>query len=341
MLILSLEDLKFIDVNNNFFQTLGYKRDEVVESSPGELNIWMDPKDSVIILKKLRDEGFVKGYEARLRKKEDGEGTFLIYMELIEIDGEQCVLGSLIDVTEKKKMEKEMAHLERMNLVGEMAAGIAHEIRNPMTAVRGFLQMLGNKIEFNDYQEYFKIMIEELDRANLIISEYLSLAKNKTVHFERKNINNIIKALEPLIAADAMRSGSFLKIEMEDVPDLYLNDKEIRQLMLNIVRNGLEAMAPGGELRIRTFEVNGEVKVLIKDHGRGIEPEVLEKIGTPFFTTKDNGTGLGLAVCFGIVRRHNASINIDSGSWGTAVNISFNANHYSDSVNQRLECLQC
>lgn len=227
------------------------------------------------------------------------------------------------DITGQKKLEQQMAALDRLNLVGEIAAGIAHEIRNPMTVVRGFLQMLAGKKECSPHKEYFDLMIEEIDRANAIITEFLSLANNKPVELKARSLNSIIENLFPLIQADAMVSDKNIKLELGEVPHLHLDEKEIRQLILNLVRNGLEAMPPGGTLIVRSSVDGEEVVLAVQDEGKGIEPEVLEKIGTPFFTTKERGTGLGLAVCYSIASRHQASISIDNGPTGSTFFVRF------------------
>jgi len=227
------------------------------------------------------------------------------------------------DISERKMFEKEMARLDRLNLVGQMAAGIGHEVRNPLTTVRGFLQLLGGKEEFKQSKGYFELMIEELDRANSIITEFLSLAKNKTVDLQPLSLNSLIESLFPLIQADAMVSDKDIKMELQDVEVLSLDEKEIRQLILNLVRNGMEAMSGSGTLTIRTSMDGEEVVLAVQDEGGGIKAENLEKVGTPFFTTKENGTGLGLATCYSITARHNAKIDIDTGLSGTTFIVRF------------------
>ncbi|TGE38943.1 response regulator [Desulfosporosinus fructosivorans] len=227
------------------------------------------------------------------------------------------------NISERRMFEKEMARLERLNLVGQMAAGIGHEIRNPMTTVRGFLQLLGAKEEFQQSKDYFQLMIEELDRANSIITEFLSLAKNKTVDLKPLSLNYMIGNLLPLLQADALVSDKDIIMELQDTVVLLLDEKEIRQLILNLVRNGLEAMPAGGKLTIRTFMDGVEPVLAVGDEGCGIKSVDLEKIGTPFFTTKENGTGLGLATCFSISARHNAEIQIDTGPSGTTIFVRF------------------
>ena len=229
------------------------------------------------------------------------------------------------DISKKKQMEKEMARLDRLNLVGQMAAGIGHEIRNPMTTVRGFLQIFGSRQEFSSSKEHFDLMIEELDRANSIITDFLSLAKNRTMRFKSGNLNDIIKAFDPLLRTDALISEKFIHLELgADLPEILLDEKEIRQLLLNLVRNGLEAMPSGGRLTIKTYMDGPQVVLSVSDEGLGIDPEIFEKIGTPFLTTKEHGTGLGLAVCYSIAARHKANIKVETGSRGTTFFVRFN-----------------
>ncbi|MDD2554118.1 MAG: ATP-binding protein, partial [Desulfotomaculaceae bacterium] len=217
----------------------------------------------------------------------------------------------------------EMARLDRLNLIGEMAAGIGHEVRNPMTTVRGFLQLLGEKERYAQDKEYFQLMLEELDRANSIITEFLSLAKNRPVDLQMKNLNKILKSILPLIQADGLVTDKYINLETTKISDLLLDEKEIRQLVLNLVRNGMEAMFPGGTITIRTYSEEDEVVLSVQDKGNGIEPEVLEKMYIPFFTTKDTGTGLGLPVCYSITARHNARIEVETGSGGTTFFVKF------------------
>lgn len=224
---------------------------------------------------------------------------------------------------QRRQMQREMVRLDRLNLIGEMAAGISHEVRNPLTTVRGFLQMLGKKESCVQYQEYFQLMIEELDRANSIITEFLSIGKNQPTQFAQANLNEILEALLPLIQADAVGLDKHVVAELNDLPPLWVNAKEIRQIILNLSRNGLEAMPRGGCLTIGTRLAGDQVILFVQDQGPGIPAETLEKLGTPFFTTKEQGTGLGLVVCYGIAARHQATIHIDTSTQGTTFSVCF------------------
>ncbi|AJQ26461.1 HAMP domain-containing histidine kinase [Pelosinus fermentans] len=223
----------------------------------------------------------------------------------------------------QQEIEKQIARLDRLNIIGEMAAGIAHEVRNPMTTVRGFLQMLAKKDNDSPHFAFYGIMIEELDRANGIITEFLSLAKNKAVNLEYTNLNQIIEAIVPLIEADARISNKSIVLELSEIPELLIDEKEIRQVILNMVRNGLEAMNEKGKVRIKTYCEENVVVMAIADQGPGIKTEILENIGIPFQTTKESGTGLGLPVCYSIAARHNAKITVETGSKGTEFFIKF------------------
>lgn len=227
------------------------------------------------------------------------------------------------NITEKKKYEKELKRLSSLDLIGQMAAGISHEIRNPMTTVRGFLQLLTKEDELKHHHHYFRLMIEELDRANSIISEFLSIGNTRTSNLQMLNLNAIIHDMAPLIKVDASSQAKSIHVELQNIPELLLNRNEIRQLIINLCRNGLEAMEAGKVLSIRTYIEQENVVLAIQDEGNGISKEVLEKLGTPFFTTKDNGTGLGLGVCYSIAARHQAAIEVKTGKEGTTFFVKF------------------
>lgn len=264
-------------------------------------------------------------YEIRFPNKAGEMRTYLAkgVPEIDENGHVESLLGFSVDITEHKRLEAELLRLDRLNTVGEMAAAIGHEVRNPLTTVRGYLQMFLRKPESAKYREQFATMIEELDRANVIITDFLSLAKNKVVKLQTYNLNDVISALLPLLQAEALHTGHELAIGMDEIADFPMDEKEIRQLLLNLAHNALEAMDPGGKMTIATEAVSGGVILRVSDNGPGIPSEILEKLGTPFLTTKENGTGLGLAVCCRIVDRHGAKLDIKTSTAGTTFSIYF------------------
>jgi two-component system, sporulation sensor kinase E len=315
--ILSQKDLTFIDINASWTKFTGYSGDELLHQKINRKNFIDEASGkSIDLTKKIRNKKI--RYEAKNGEVRSGS----LSTEMLDIDSEPCTLVVLNDITDRVHLENEMYRLDRLNLIGEMAAGIAHEIRNPMTTVQGFLQLSRNRAD-NLSTEFIDLMLEELNRANSIITEFLNLAKNKISVKKKQNLNAIIEALSPLIQAEAFRSNKQLKLDLGECPDISLDEKEIRQLILNIALNGLDAMTSNGNLTIKTYQDNETVVLQIKDQGQGINPEVLSKLGTPFFTTKETGTGLGLAICYSVAKRHEANIDIETGENGTTFSVQF------------------
>ena len=322
--IIRMRDNVFIDVNQKFIDTMEYSREEVLGKTPVDLNIWAGDNYQIeFFLSELQEKGVVTNFEYRLKTKSGKIIAVLVSTVKMDLNGEACRISLMKDITNEKKLEAEITRLDRLNLVGEMAAGIGHEVRNPMTTVRGFLQLLGGKERYAQDRVYFNLMVEELDRANSIISEYLSLAKNKAVNLEMKDLNKILRSLLPLMRADGLVTDNYIVLKTKKVPGLMLDEKEIRQLILNLVRNGLQAMEPDKTLTIKTFQEEDNVVLAVKDQGMGIPYDIIDRIGNPFFTTKDNGTGLGLAVCFSIAARHKAIIDFETGEQGTTFFVRF------------------
>lgn len=316
MAIFSLENGTYIDVNTSWLTFTGFSYDELQNKKINVGDFIEEVGGYAINL-----EQSMRNVKIQYKTKTGEMRAGLLSSEMINIEQESCILLVLTDITERVRLEKEMARLDHLNLIGEMAAGIAHEIRNPMTTVFGFLQVAkGGQIS----NEVIDLMLDELNRANSIITEFLTLAKNKVSNRQMQNINTIIHTLFPLIQAEAIRASKQVILDLSQCPELSIDEKEIRQLILNMALNGLDAMSPGGQLTIKTYKQGKSVTLEINDQGVGISPEVLEKIGTPFFTTKEKGTGLGLAICYSIAERHEAVIDIHTGNKGTTFSIRFN-----------------
>lgn len=224
---------------------------------------------------------------------------------------------------EELRLHKELANLERLKLVGQLAGTIGHEVRNPLTSVKGFLQLLSTKKNYAEDKEFFDLMIGEINRATNILSEFLYLSQTKPVATSEQDLNTIIRAIAPLIAAEALGAEVNFGMVLGEIPRVKVDEKEIRQLILNLTRNAIEATEAGKSVDISTSSMGQEVIMSIRDEGRGIPPEVLSNIGSPFVTTKEKGTGLGLSVCYSIAHRHNAKVDFETGPEGTMFSIRF------------------
>ncbi|SHK71325.1 two-component system sensor histidine kinase NtrB [Desulforamulus aeronauticus] len=313
---------KILAANPAICQMLGMSEEEICRlGSSGVVSI--QESDLYQILKERRRNLPIR-CELNLIHK-DGlkipvEATSKIYKNS---KGEELICIFVRDISQRLQTQQEMARLDRLNLIGQMAAGIGHEVRNPMTTVRGFLQMLSTKEACAQYKEYYLLMIDELDRANSIITQFLSLARSTPLDLQFHNLNQIIDDLYPLLQANALNSNNNVIVEKFPIPEIEINKNEIHQLILNLVSNGLDAMGEGGQVTIRIFTDNKDLILAIKDEGSGIAPEVLERIGTPFLTTKEHGTGLGLATCYSIAERNNAKIEVASSTSGTTFFVKF------------------
>lgn len=227
------------------------------------------------------------------------------------------------DITESIRQNQEYARLENLNLIGQLAAGLSHEIRNPLTTVKGFLQIFSSRPRYLQDKDNLALMISEIDRANGIIADFLSLSKPNSDDLKKQDLNGIIRQLYPLIQADAFNGRREVVLELSQLPDIMLNENGIKQLILNLVRNGLEVTPECGKIIVCTYLEGDRVVLAVKDQGSGIPHEIQDKIGTPFFTTKDNGTGLGLSISMGIAQKHEAIFDFQTAEKGTTFYIRF------------------
>nr|WP_237389671.1 response regulator [Bacillus sp. USDA818B3_A] len=330
MAIRSIHNGRFIDVNQAWLYFTGYQYEDV-KNQVFDWALFTCIDGHKVDLTDSEWNERLSNLKVTYQSKNGERRYGLLSTEIIDIQDESCVLILVNDITDRERLEKEMLRFDRLNLIGEMAAGIAHEIRNPMTTVHGFLQMWKtNKQPLSP--EFIDVMLDELDRANSIIKEFLTLAKNKASNKTKQSLNQVIEPILPLINAEAILAGKRIQPHLAPCPELLLDEKEIRQLFLNLVLNGLEAMDAGGALTVRTCYEEDMVVLEVKDSGNGISPDILDKIGTPFFTTKEQGTGMGLAVCYSIAERHHAKIKVQTGQEGTCFSVCFHRSNQKQSL---------
>lgn len=240
-------------------------------------------------------------------------------MQIIEYSAKKNVIEGLHmtifrNITEKREMEDQLRKSDTLTVVGELAAGIAHEIRNPMTALKGFIQLLQNSMKDEQYAMYFDVITSELKRIESIITEFLVLAKPQAISYQRKSVTVIMKETLDLLSAQASLDNVQFETSIENgLPEIYCEPNQLKQVFINILKNAIEVMPKGGTVSVLLSKVEEEqVLISIMDEGSGIPEDKLKKLGEPFYTTKDRGTGLGLMVSYKIVEEHNGTIEVNS-----------------------------
>lgn len=227
------------------------------------------------------------------------------------------------DITERKKTEEVLHQQDKLAAVGQLAAGVAHEIRNPLTTMKGYTELLQLDETNEERQEYLSIILDEIDRVNNIVEDFMVLAKPKAAELEERDIIPIIKNVISFLEFEARKRDVKIRFEYErDIIQIECDENRLKQVFLNFIKNGIEAMPDGGDITVRAAIINNQVQIAIQDTGVGIPQEKLKNIGEPFFTTKKNGNGLGLMVSFKIIESHNGKVFIESElNKGTTFNI--------------------
>lgn len=226
------------------------------------------------------------------------------------------------DITKKKERDELWARREKMISLGRLAAGIAHEIRNPLTTVKGFFQLLGEKIS---EKEYLSLVEKELNRISELIAQFVLLSKPDSPHLSRHSVYNLLSHFITWIRQEASRHH--IEVELiypDDEGELIVeaDPNQMTQLFLNLTRNAFQAMGEGGKLTVHVLKKREGVEVSFIDRGKGIPAHLLPKVTEPFFTTKEEGTGLGLSICYQIVEVHGGKMEIESEEGvGTTVRI--------------------
>jgi signal transduction histidine kinase len=201
---------------------------------------------------------------------------------------------------------------EKLSVAGQLAAGVAHEIRNPLTAIKGFIQLMGSSEAY--MPKYFPIVKVELERIELIIKELLMLAKPQAIQMKRTDLTTLIEDVVLLIEAQAILQNIEVRLTLA-VKGCFIqcDANQIKQVFINFLKNAIEAMPQGGVIEV-ALEIEGEEEavVRIQDQGYGISEEQLRMIGEPFYSTKEAGTGLGMLVSYKIIENHGGRIRLSS-----------------------------
>ncbi|MFC7440239.1 two-component system sensor histidine kinase NtrB [Laceyella putida] len=262
------------------------------------------------------DEGEARYLTLRMQAIKDHELRLQGYMLVIE------------DVTALRLLELQVRRNNRLATIGQIAAGTAHEIRNPLTAIKGFLQVIGHKLKDDGQGKecgYIEIMLKEIERISNLVGEILLLSKPRQTDLRAVNVTKVLREILPIIKNEALLHNIdvFFEKSVSPLPVVIADGEMLKQVFLNLCKNAIEAMKQGGLLTIRlaTMVSERKLRVEIIDSGTGIPDDVREKIFEPFFTTKENGTGLGLPICRQILLELGGTIEPDSSESGTTMRV--------------------
>ncbi|MDQ0218457.1 PAS domain S-box protein [Peribacillus cavernae] len=213
------------------------------------------------------------------------------------------------DITGQKKTEEQLQNAEKLSIVGQLAASIAHEIRNPLTAIKGFAQFLTE----DKSSHYGEVILNELERIEGIVNDLLVLAKPESNNLQQVNLINVVKSVVVLLNSEALISNITIDVK-HDQSELIISCEidKIKQVIINVLKNSIEAMPEGGQIIVSVKKDRNFALIRVQDEGVGIPEERLSKIGEPFFSTKEKGTGLGLMICNRIIKNHGGNLHIKS-----------------------------
>ncbi len=218
------------------------------------------------------------------------------------------------NITDRVNNDAVLRNLDRLSIIGQLAAGVAHEIRNPLTSLKGFSKLLQSSINQEKQDNYLSIIMEELDRIDIIVNEFMSLAKPQAIEFEKGNLMSILESTIKVLHPQALLHNVQIHLKHSENDIMLLcSPPQLKQVFVNFLKNAIEAMPNGGNVYISMQQIErGRVRIAFADEGAGIDDEMLKHLGTPFYTTKDKGIGLGLTVSNKIIQEHQGLMTIDS-----------------------------
>lgn len=238
------------------------------------------------------------------------------------------ILASIIDKqqsTVMPKIEGKILQLDKLALVGQLAAGLAHEIRNPMQSVKGFIQLLFDENEKSI--EFKTIVLSELDRINQLVSDFLLITQPSAPKKENASIGKLLKSTIGFLQGESALHNIHISLDEEvHIPDIAIDPAQMKQVFINILKNAIEAIGENGNIHVSIGKSEEWAIIHIKDSGKGIPVSIINKIGNPFFSTKEDGVGLGLSICKTIVREHHGKLTIENHGDGTSVIIQLPLN---------------
>ncbi len=308
--------------NKKLEATTGYKKEEVLGKNWFEIFLPERIRPSVEeVFDGIVNNKIPSYYENPILTR-SGEERYIAWSNTAIRNEKNEIIGALgigQDITEQKRLEQQILQSERLATIGQMAAKVAHEIRNPLSSIMLNAELLGDEIRAagdaisEDAEVLLKSIISEVDRVAKLTEEYLQFSRLPDADPQRGDLINLVQEVVEFIEPEASSRGIQIVSEYEtDAMELVFDAQQMRQVLMNIFKNALEAMRRGGILTVRVQDSHSKVVIAISDTGEGIPEKVQDKIFQPFYTTKDMGTGLGLAISQQVIHEHGGTIEFES-----------------------------
>jgi len=332
---------RYLDVNEAFLQMLGYSRREVIGRTAHDLNFWEQPSQRLELIQQLNKSGRVTGFHTQCTTSKGKIRELEVSAELIELDGQRCMLAITRDVTETRQLEEQLRQAQKMEAVGLLAGGVAHDFNNLLNVILGNADLLLEKIQSGKPQHYAEEIKKATQRATQLTRQLLAFSRKQVLRPALLDLNavvgDVVKVLRHLIGEDVQ-----VVVEGEtNLASIWADPGQVEQILMNLATNARDAMPNGGMFTIRTenaelgpdhvarhpYVVPGRyVRLSVRDTGLGMSEDIRSRAFEPFFTTKPpgRGTGLGLATVFGIVKQSGGYVWISSAlGAGTTFDIYF------------------
>jgi two-component system, cell cycle sensor histidine kinase and response regulator CckA len=328
--ITSMEDGRFIEVNDNFLRLTGFARQEVIGRTSVELGLWTNPKDRQQIVALLKRSGKARDLEVRLSIKSGELRTVQMSAHSIELSGQLCMIAIIRDVTERRALEVQLREAQKMEAVGRLAGGVAHDFNNLLVGILGYSELLKKKVA--DQSSLLR-MANEINfaamRARDLTSRLLALSHRQLLQPAVLDLNAVVRQCERLLRPII---GEDIRVVLRRDPKIgsvKADPAQLEQVILNLALNARDAMPRGGTLSLETSNIQVDaalarqhpglipgayVRLQVADTGHGIAPDVMPRIFEPFFTTKElgKGSGLGLSTVYGVVKQSGGCVTVSS-----------------------------
>ncbi|MEB3102612.1 PAS domain-containing sensor histidine kinase [Ferviditalea candida] len=307
-------------VNPCFARIYGYEVDEMIGT---EVLSYIVPEQREFvadIIRKRLDNNSTPPYQMQIIKKDGSIAHLEVHGALTVYNGKPATTGTVVDITDRIKSEQAVRRSEKLAVVGELAAGIGHEIRNPLTAIKGFLQLMD--LEKLKNMEYRNFILTEIDRVNLIVNEFMMLAKPQVRKYEEHALATILNEVVTLLSSQAALVNVEIVTRFESDGVMICDKNLFKQVFVNLIKNAIESMPKGGRVVVQLECLNQTHVIRVTDEGCGIPESRIHRLGEHFYSTKEKGTGLGLMTSFKIIQEHNGEVRIESAlDRGTTVEI--------------------